>query len=653
MRCLLILGMALTWSCLPAQQDNSEVPFGILNGISARQVMVNAVFKNSPIIVPNIQHEGEEYIPPREENAAGEMFNTEIHPENQIEWTQLENGLYVWRTQINADIGNKIFVHFSRFDLPENAFVYIYAPDQKSNWRRYGAENNNAKKRLSSTIITGKSVIVEVNSWIKPLTAAQLTIDKIGCFYENAKFNLDKEFGDSEACNPNVLCPAYVNWCDERRSVAMIVRITPTNQIRWATGSLIVNERFDGRPYFLTAEHTLDENNDLVIQTVELDAAEDWLFIFNYQSPTCANPSLEPTTGFDISGCQVIDHNFETDYALLELNQRPPRDFNAYYNAWSNRNQDMTTEGTCIHHPDGDIKKISEWERITSLSSKFWKVKHVVGTTAGGSSGSPLYNINGFLVGQLSRGSSLCSNDEPDIYGRFDKSWHDYGLDVILNPNGDHTAPGINYITTAGGSETCRISWNFASGNDLHTSSNVTFLNPASLGTRMYDGVYNATTIIEADAVQIQNGTSVRFEAGQQVALRPGFSAVPGSNFSAEILMCERGCGNGFKTISDSYTPIFTLNAPEDNLEEQMTQEDDVFSIFPNPNTGLFTVTSKTGIFSQQEIELIDLHGKVIKQIPIPGETNKIEVNMSEFERGVYFIHLKNEENGLKKIIYF
>ncbi len=51
------------------------------------------------------------------------------------------------------------------------------------------------------------------------------------------------------------------------------------------------------------------------------------------------------------------------------------------------------------------------------------------GVTEGGSSGSPIFNQDKRIVGQLTGGSSFCNSPTaPDFYGKMDKNWDD-------NPN--------------------------------------------------------------------------------------------------------------------------------------------------------------------------------------------------------------------------
>ncbi len=124
-----------------------------------------------------------------------------------------------------------------------------------------------------------------------------------------------------------------------------------------------------------------------------------------------------------------------SDFLLLELNSAVPEAYNPYYNGW-NRGTPSGSSGVGIHHPGGDIKKISTY--TTGLSSCTPNVSGEImatnaawclgwasttngtGVTEGGSSGSPLFDSNGRIVGTLSGGSSTCANPTAgDAYGKF------------------------------------------------------------------------------------------------------------------------------------------------------------------------------------------------------------------------------------------
>jgi len=55
--------------------------------------------------------------------------------------------------------------------------------------------------------------------------------------------------------------------------------------------------------------------------------------------------------------------------------------------------------------------------------SDYWRINWEDGSTEGGSSGSPVFDDNQRIIGQLRGGYAACSNDENDWYGRLSRSW--------------------------------------------------------------------------------------------------------------------------------------------------------------------------------------------------------------------------------------
>ncbi|RKX26205.1 MAG: hypothetical protein DRP47_08585, partial [Candidatus Zixiibacteriota bacterium] len=126
--------------------------------------------------------------------------------------------------------------------------------------------------------------------------------------------------------------------------------------------------------------------------------------------------------------------NSYSDFGLLELAEVPPDSYSVYYAGWS-RVDEPSEWSVGIHHPSGDIKKIS-FDNDPSISANYggssggshWKVgAWDDGTTEPGSSGSPLFDHNHRVTGQLHGGTASCEQPySPDYYGKFAKSW-DYG----------------------------------------------------------------------------------------------------------------------------------------------------------------------------------------------------------------------------------
>ncbi len=491
------------------------------------------------------------------EPVIGESFPVNLNPLSHGTWDTVENNNKIWRLRINSNVGNSMMLIFDDFYLPEGTFLYVYSEDKSQLIGAFTSNNNNPQNKFTTEPIKGNSLILEYYEPNSINEQEHLNIGSVGLITNDNSDILTKGlltgFGASDPCMINARCPQYANWCNQRRSVAKIYIVPLNGPITYCTGSLLDNERKDGKPFFLTAFHCLDDNEDGSLTQAEKNTVNNWLFFFNYESSGCNNPSTSPGVS-TISGAIFLDGNENTDYTLLKLNNKPIKSYGVYYNGWSNDDDDMTSTGVCIHHPNADIKKITEWEKVFNyFDFDEWKIKPTAGSITHGSSGSPLFNSNGQVVGQCHSGTGfVCDADLRVKFGRFDKSWHEYGLSWQLNPNGDHSGSYEHYIVSMGGSETCKDNWYFENGNDLHTSSNVNFNNPLTIGTRQYDGVYNAKNSIVANEVTIKAGTSVTFEAGNEVVLNPGFYAEAGSNFVAIIGSCVGGCGNGLKIEDES-----------------------------------------------------------------------------------------------------
>ena len=587
----------------------------------------------------------------------GELFTVSINKNNIGTWTALDNGDSIWRLQINSTEGNYMMLCFDNFYLPYGTKLFVYAADKSQAYGPFTDENNYPSRKFSIAPLKTNSLIIEYYkpSYVKEQAA--LNIKSVGLIGNKSEERSDGGFGSSDPCMINAMCPKYGDWCNQRRSVALQIRVFPDSDstLRRGTGSLLTNEKRDGKPFFLTAFHCLDRNQNNEIDQSEKDELEYWVFVFNYQSPNCLNPTIEPTYEYFISGAVFLrgrssyngnQYHTGSDYALLQLNQKPPKNYNAYYNGWSNDKNDMTETGAAIHHPLKDIKKIALWEKKSSANMA-WQVTFTEGGIQNGSSGSPIFNSSGYVLGQLSMGSvyNACGNNSKGIYGRFDKSWNNYGLHYELNPSGKKSGGNDIDIISMSGDETCKQDWYFNNCNDLHTSDNIGV--ELFQQIRQYDGVYNAKNQIKAENTTIQAGTKkVVFEAGNSVILKPGFHAKSGSNFVAKIGDCERGCNNGKNKDMDEYeSTIFDSNSDEIVQESMVTSVSEnyenttKFIIYPNPNQGSFSIKLSNEQSELQKIIITDIRGVVIYN---NNDTNIVtnNIQLTNPAPGLYIISL-------------
>jgi len=133
---------------------------------------------------------------------------------------------------------------------------------------------------------------------------------------------------------------------------------------------------------------------------------------FQYQIPcgssACAG-SFDPAPSPSTLGATIKAHGTSGDYSLLQLNQNPPA--GSVFLGWNN-SPIAFTNGADLHlvsHPSGAPLAYSHHQVDTAAGTcKSWPrgeriySNDVFGATEGGSSGSPVVNAAGEIVGQLS-----------------------------------------------------------------------------------------------------------------------------------------------------------------------------------------------------------------------------------------------------------
>lgn len=370
------------------------------------------------------------------------LYGMNINMDTIGVWTELSDKKNVWRLKINVPEAKGFIISFDDFYLPVGSSLYVYDEKELNNAIVYSNEDNPEGGAYSIENVVGDNVMLEYVA-SNPEEKPRLHFSEIGYKYETGVDTELSGYGGSGDCMINVNCPEGNFWGKQKKGV-LHLRVRKGSHTYLCSGSLVNNTNQDKTPYVLSAYHCFEG--------MTLDQIRQTEFFFEYESPGCENerPKYKYHKGAD--PLVLIPINTGSDGALLKLSEDIPSGWDVYYNGWDRTNDvNNITSGTIIHHPDGDIKKITlynktpvsgQWsESSTHPSNTHWIVTYSSGATAGGSSGAPLFNQNGLIVGTLTGGDNKCSAPtKPDYFGKFWYHWDqgtnaDWHMDKYLDPN--------------------------------------------------------------------------------------------------------------------------------------------------------------------------------------------------------------------------
>ena len=359
------------------------------------------------------------------------------------------------RLGITSEGALGLVLYYSDFWIPEGGELFIYSSDRRDLIGAFTSRNNPSGGPFATEMILGSELIIEYSAPAAQAEMPAIIIDQVHYIYRNIAYDLK---GQSGPCEVNVNCPEGANWQNQKRSVAKIL-LTDGSGSYYCTGTLVNNTRQDSIPYFLTARHC----------GANATAANftQWIFYFNYEAPGCEDPEVDPQAK-TMTGCTLIAQAPDgpsngSDFRLLKLSNRVPDDYNPWFSGWD-RSGTASSSGVGIHHPQGDIKKISTYNAplVSTIfgsgtpnpDGDYWRVNWIEtenghGVTEGGSSGSAIFNQAGNLVGTLTGGAASCSEPTaPDYYGKFTSHWESNGstADAWLKPWLDPENTGAQVI---------------------------------------------------------------------------------------------------------------------------------------------------------------------------------------------------------------
>ncbi|HOY32544.1 MAG TPA: T9SS type A sorting domain-containing protein [Bacteroidales bacterium] len=353
---------------------------------------------------------------------------------NSGTWTDLPDvDASLWRLTVKSEGAQSIGFGYASFYLPEGVKLFLYNNDRTKIIGAYTSLNNSENYNFSNEKVRGDEITIELYAPNDKINDILFHITDLDYFYRPEE---NSEIKSSGACEVNINCPEGAIWQDEKKGVC---KLDIKHGSYWfnCTGSLVNNTSQNCTPYVLLADHC-HYYGGAYCSTSDYSY---WKFWFHYEATNCSGTS--PTGTFSKLGCTLKAHDTYgqngsgSDFCLVQISSAIASSYSVYYNGWD-RNNSPSATGVSIHHPAADIMKISTYtsavQSVTyGASGSHWRVVWAAtttnhGVTEQGSSGSPLFNSTGKIIGTLTGGGSYCSTPtEPDYYGKVYYHWDKNG----------------------------------------------------------------------------------------------------------------------------------------------------------------------------------------------------------------------------------
>lgn len=329
---------------------------------------------------------------------------------------------FVWNTVVSSVGARALRLHFADFDLPEGAELYVYGTrgEAYGPYRGTGPEGNGA---FWAPSVEGfeAHVLVRAPLGVNSVSDSWFTIDAVGHIepgamepagpYADERYAIGTQCYTA-SCTVNASC-YNTGFLGGAENAIAHYQFIDGAYIYMCTGGLLADSDASSQiPYFLTAHHCVSRGK----------AAKSVEAYFQYRTAcntTCGDAEQD---GIKVGGGATLLKSSSTgDYTLLQLKNPPPA--GSVFLGWNN--DDVAyADGTPLYriaHPAGGPQSYSEHVvDVSAGTCRSWPRGNwiystdTLGATEGGSSGSPVLNAAGQVVGQLSGGCGTNLNDVCD-----------------------------------------------------------------------------------------------------------------------------------------------------------------------------------------------------------------------------------------------
>ncbi|MDR2980350.1 MAG: T9SS type A sorting domain-containing protein [Bacteroidales bacterium] len=333
----------------------------------------------------------------------------------------LPDGGKLWRLSLQSPGARSVDAHITNINIPDGACFYIYDVNRNAVVEKITRKEVTENNAYFTDGVPGDEIIIEYYEPMNVDFSGDFDIAQVGHIYRASPFAKGYHADSEGDCHIDVSCDEGEGWSDQINSVVFL-KMSTSAAVYFCSGAMVNNVRSDGTPYILSADHCAVPG-------------ATYRFYFQYHADACGSNIGGP--GFSTVGATIVasgGFSSSSDFMLMEITGTINSNVlaNLYLSGWDVSGA-TPTAGACIHHPGGDFKKISIPQYVTAgtgVYARYWKttwygLTNNKGVTEGGSSGSPLFDGNHRIVGQLFGGESYCETPQkPDYYGKLSYSWN-------------------------------------------------------------------------------------------------------------------------------------------------------------------------------------------------------------------------------------
>jgi hypothetical protein len=356
---------------------------------------------------------------------AGYVFKSKFDVSNTGIWKKFSDQYDTWILKFNIKKVAGIAVIFSDLKLDRRAKLFVY---NLYDVKAVDRDDIPPSGILPIEYLAGEEIVIELDV-PSGSRSSFFSVDAIS-FTDNASL-VNRSFVsfDNERTASCYTCLTGKFWENPKKATVKIIIFRESEAIM-CTGALINNTARDARPYILTAQHCITDQQD----------ADNSLFVFGDNDVNCDGVGLQRSS---ISGCMLRAASYQNDFSLVELHNYVPLNAHPYFAGWDVSGVPVE-HVSCVHHPLGGAKKISvrhnqieisdflEGDKPLRATQSFWHIQQWdEGITEAGSSGSPLFNEEQRIIGTLTGGSSSCDAPYNDFFERLSVAW--IGADDVNN----------------------------------------------------------------------------------------------------------------------------------------------------------------------------------------------------------------------------